>query len=114
VNAALGAATHRLPKPPKSGSRYGVGYLGVHDGRGGNVVFVDWWEQEHKLHHHVFFSAAEEPAQLRAADDADPVACAWDLCVIGHEHEAWVRHVLANPTGPDLEAYLADQLSGRV
>jgi hypothetical protein len=34
--------------------------------------------------------------------------------VIGHERDAWVRHVLARPDGPDLEAYLDDRLGGRV
>jgi hypothetical protein len=34
--------------------------------------------------------------------------------VIGFERAAWVRHVLANPGGPDLDAYLADQLNERV
>jgi len=31
----------------------------------------------------------------------------WRLKVYGitHEREAWVRHVLANPAGPDLDAY---------
>lgn len=114
VTAALEAAAAPLPQPLLSESRYGVGFLGVHDGRGGNFVFVDWWEQENELHHHVFFSSSEEPAQLRAAVDGDPIACAWDLGVIAHERDAWVRHVLGNPDGPDLEAYLTDQLSGRL
>ncbi len=102
VDAALAAAARRLPQPPLSKSRYGVGFLGIHDGRGGNFVFVDWWEQENELHHHVFFSSAEEPGQLRTAVEADPIACAWDLVVIAHEREAWVRHVLANADGPSL------------
>ena len=114
LEAALVAASRRLPQPPVAEARYGVGVIGVHDGRGGNFVFVDWWEQENELHHHVFFSSAEEPGQLRTAVEADPIACAWDLVVIAHEREAWVRHVLANADGPSLAQYLADQLSGRL
>jgi hypothetical protein len=34
--------------------------------------------------------------------------------VVGHEREAWVRYGLANPGGPDLDAYLADRLSGHL
>jgi hypothetical protein len=114
VAAAVNEAALRLPQPPVSEARYGVGFSGVHDGRGGNFVFVDWWEQENELHHHVFFSSKEEPAQLRAASDTDPIACVWDLCVVGPEREAWVRYLLANPGGPDLDAYLADRLSGHL
>jgi hypothetical protein len=76
-------------------------------------VFVDWWEQENELHHHVFFSSSEEPGALRAGTAADPIACAWDLAVVAHERSAWVRHVLAADL-PDVDAYLADRLSGAV
>jgi hypothetical protein len=113
VAAAEEAATRALPDPALTVDRYGVGFLGIHEGRGGNFVFVDWWEQENELHHHVFFSTPEEPALLRAAGADDPIACAWDLAVIAHERSAWVQHVLAADV-PDADAYLADTLSGVV
>lgn len=97
VTAAVKEAALRCRNPPVSEVRYGVGFSGIHDGRGGNFVFVDWWEHENEPHHHVFFSSTDEPVQLRAANDTDPSACVWDLCVVGHEREAWVRYVLANP-----------------
>src|SRR5262245_11962822 len=106
VKAALAEAARRLPQEAVSEERYGVGFIGIHDGRGGNFVFIDWWEQENELHHHVFFSPSDQPVQLRAAADADPIACAWDLSVVAHEREAWVRHVLANRSDPDLDAYV--------
>ncbi len=114
INASLSAATTHLPQPPVTDVRYGVGFVGIHDGRGGNFVFVDWWEQENELHHQVFFSPSEQPASIRPASAGDPIACAWDLAVIGYERNAWVQHVLANADGPDLDAYLADQFVGRV
>jgi hypothetical protein len=113
VAAAEAAAVGVLPAPAVTPSRYGVGFLGVHDGRGGNLVFVDWWEQENELHHHVFFSTSDDPGSLRTATPSDPMACVWDLSVVAHEREAWIRHVLAADV-PDLDAYLADQLSGAV
>ena len=45
---------------------------------------------------------------------AYPIACAWDLSVIAFERAAWVQHMLANPRGPDLEAYLVAQLDEAV
>ena len=56
VAAGVGAGRGRLPAPAVTGDRYGVGFLGIHEGRGGNFVFVDWWAQENELHHHVWFS----------------------------------------------------------
>ena len=114
VDAATAVAFEVLPTPPASETRYAVGFLGVHDGRGENFVFVDWWEHENELHHHVFFSPSAEPAGLRPAVDGDPIACVWDLAVVAHERDAWVRHVLASEAGPDFDAYLADQLSGHL
>lgn len=88
-----------------------MGFLGVHDGRGGNFVFLDWWAQENELHHEVYFSATQRPGELRRGmPGEDPAACVWDLSVIAHEREAWIRHVLAAPEAPDLEAYLQDRL----
>jgi copper chaperone CopZ len=56
VEAAEATAADALPTPAITPTRYGVGFLGIHDGRGGNLVFVDWWENENDLHHHVFVS----------------------------------------------------------
>jgi len=109
--AAEVAAESILPEPAITESRYGVGFLGVHDGRGGNFVFVDWWEHENELHHHVLFSAAETPEKLRRQSEGDPIACVWDLSIVAHERAAWVRHVLA-ASDPDVAAYLADMTAG--
>ena len=109
-DAALVAARARLPSPAVTADRYGVGFLGIHEGRGGNFVFLDWWARENELHHHVWFSASDTPEALRPAGTEDPIACCWDLSVICHERAAWVEHVLARPDEPDLEAYLADAL----
>lgn len=113
VAAAEASAADILPTPAVTASRYGVGFLGIHDGRGGNFVFIDWWEQENELHHHVFFSTAAEPGSLRAATAGDPIACVWDLSVIAHERQAWLRHVLVADVA-NLDAYLEDQLSGAI
>ena len=112
--AALAVALARLPTPAVTDERYGIGFIGMHQGRGGNFVFVDWWARENELHHHVWFSASDAPGQLRPAGRDDPIACCWDLSVICHERAAWVRHVLGRPEAPDMEAYLADALEGPV
>jgi hypothetical protein len=114
VDAAVDAVRRRLPTPANTDNRYGVGFLGVHQGRGSNFVFLDWWEEENELHHHVWFSSRAEPTALRDEQPHDPIACAWDIGVLAHERTAWVTHVLANPGGPDLDAYLGDQLNAKL
>jgi hypothetical protein len=114
VDAAAAVAQEQLPRPPVTDHRYGVGFVGAHDGRGANFVFVDWWENEDELHHHTWLSSKQEPGRLRATVPADFTACAWDLAVITHERAAWLRHVLARAEGPDLTAYLDDRLDAQV
>jgi hypothetical protein len=114
VEAAVAAAQERLPRPAVTDDRYGLGFIGAHEGRGGNFVFVDWWAEEDELHHHTWRSSPEEPGRLLATGPNDLTACAWDLAVIGHERAAWVGHVLARAEGPHLDAYLGDRLDGKV
>jgi hypothetical protein len=114
VDAAAALAQEFVPRPAVAADRYGVGFVCAHDGRGGNFVFVDWWAGENELHHNTWRSTKEEPEALRPTAPDDFTACAWDLAVIGHERNAWVRHVLAGPDGPNVEAYVDDRLDGRV
>lgn len=111
LTAARGAARARLPQPAVAEDRYGVGFLGVHRGRGANLVFVDWWASENELHHHVYRANPGTPAALTDVTPTGSAACVWDLRVIGFERDAWVETVLANPAGPDVDAYLLRRLN---
>jgi prepilin-type processing-associated H-X9-DG protein len=111
IEAAKKVARERLPQPAITPNRYGVGFLGIHDGRGANFVFVDWWQDENELQHHVYIGPAGQPAQLRYATDADSKACVWDLHVMNFERQAWLTTILTNPAGVDLEAYLTRRLN---
>ncbi len=109
VAAAKRIAVDRLPVPAVSGNQYGVGFLGVHDGRGVVFVFVDWWANENELYHHVY--QGQTPDSLAYTMPAGTIACVWDLRVLAFERQAWIDTVLANPAGPDLDAYLACALN---
>jgi hypothetical protein len=111
VEAASKAVAEVLPMPADGDGRHGVGFVGVHDGRGHCFVFVDWWADENELHHHVFISPSDDPETLEDMTGSGLSACVWDLAVIGFERDAWVRTVLANPDGPDVDAYLAERLN---
>jgi hypothetical protein len=108
VDAAHEVARETLPA---TGGDYGVAFMGVHDGRGHCFVFVDWWADENELHHHVFVSPAAAPAGLEERTASGLSACVWDLAVLCFERDAWVSTVLANPDGPDVDAYFARRLS---
>jgi hypothetical protein len=111
VEAGKQVAQRTLATAAGETSHYSVGFVGIHDGRTSNFVFVDWWADENELHHRVFISPTDEPANLVDQTATGPAACVWDLRVIGFERDAWLDTVLHNPAGPDLEAYLQRRLN---
>jgi len=110
VEAAKRVAQEALPASPEEANAYGVGFMGVHDGRDFNFVFVDWWADENELHHHVFESPTEQPAELEEITHTGVASCVFDLQLIWFERNAWVEKVLANAQGPNIEAYLKKRL----
>jgi len=111
IDAAKIVVYPHLIDPTALQEGYGVGFLGINDGRGANFVFLDYWANENELHHHVYISPADKPEQLAYATPTGIAACVWDLRVMCFERQAWLETVLMNPHGPDLEAYLARQLN---
>lgn len=111
IEAAKSVAAERLAAIPSSMNHYSVGFLGVHDGKTANFVFVDWWAYENELNHHVYISPTDHPARLRDATPSGIVACVWDLRLMAFERDAWVETVLKRKDGPDFDAYLSKQLN---
>lgn len=114
VEAAKTVTRTHLRALQTDDSHYGIGYLGIHDGRGANFVFFDYWADENELHHHVYVSPADEPPALAYTTPTGLSACVWDLSVQCFERKAWVETVLGNEAGPDVEAYLGMQMVGEV
>ncbi|MEJ8569389.1 isochorismatase [Elongatibacter sediminis] len=114
VHAAREVASARIRENASQTHHYGVGFVGIHQGKTGNFVFVDWWADENELHHHVYVSPSAQPSELEYKTPSGLTACAWDLFLIGHERDAWVGHVLRQHESPDLEAYLGARLNGDV
>jgi hypothetical protein len=92
-----------LPEPAVAPDRPGVGLLIEHQGNGADYVVLGWWDRENELPLRVF---VRDGAAWRPAQGSESV-CVWDLEVIARERDTYVRCLLG-PTGPDVEAYLAD------
>jgi hypothetical protein len=107
MSAARRRAADALPARPDRVGAFGVGFLIVHQTAGSCFALVDWWVREDELHQRVFAASADRPASFEPLP-TPVVGCVPALGVLGHERQAWLRHVLANPAGPDIEAYLAD------
>lgn len=114
VAAAKAVAARRLRALPPALPHYRVGFLGVHDGRTANFVFLDVWADENELYHHAYVSPTAEPGRLTYVTPTGLSACVWDMRLQAFERDAWVTHVLRRDPSPDLDGYLADTLDADV
>jgi hypothetical protein len=113
VEAAKHLVSGCLPRPAATDQRYGVGFMGVHQGRGSSLVFIDWWANENELFHHACTAKPGHPVTFEDATRTGLAACVWDLAVIAFERQAWIDAVLSAPV-PDVERYLTMRLEGQV
>jgi hypothetical protein len=110
VEAALSTAERALPASSGRGTdgepdHYGVGFCVVHDAADRCFVLADWWAAENELHQRMYSAPLDEPEAL-TPHSSPAIGCVWELAVTDFERRAWLSEVLANPGGPDLDAYL--------
>ena len=108
---AQALACARLRESAADKQHYGVGFVGIHDGRGAVFIFVDFWADENELHHHVYIAPKDDLTRFTYMTPTGLSACVWDLRLLCYERQAWIDTMLANPSGPDLEAYLTRRLN---
>jgi hypothetical protein len=109
VRAARTRAAGVLPDRPDRVGAFGVGFLIVRDGADGCLALVDWWAHLDELYQCVFTAPADRPQALEPQLTA-VIGGVCELEVLAHERSAWLRHVLANPAGRNIDAYLTDTL----
>jgi hypothetical protein len=95
-----------LPSPAITHDRPGIGFVIRHSGFGADYLVLCWWDNQNELLQRVLVRRYGEP---RWSDGTGRFSiCVWDLQVIWYERNAFVKHVLSQKTGPDLQAYVAD------
>lgn len=115
IEEAIEIATHELPLDQQEGlPHYFTGWLIVHKGTAGEYVLLDWWCGEDIIQHRLYGRAIGDPSPFRLGWPQGACCCIWELAILWHEREAWVKHVLSRASAPDFEGYLADSLSGPV
>jgi hypothetical protein len=102
-----------LPQPAVTEERCGVGFAAVHQGRGSNLVFVDWWANENELFHHAWVSTPANAGSFTYVSPTGLTACVWDLALIDFERRAWISSVLSPPVA-SVERYLELRFEGQI
>lgn len=86
---------------------HGLGFCIVHIGEEAVWLLLDWWIAGGIVCQRMLSAPLAQPTQF-APVSTPALACVWELAVIAHERDAWVRHMLT--ARPDAPAYLNDVL----
>jgi len=84
-----------------------LGFCIVHMGQEAVWLLLDWWVPGGIVCQRMLSAPLAQP-NLFTTTDAPALACVWELVVIAHERDAWVRHMMT--ASPDCQAYLQDRL----
>ena len=95
-------------------SNYNIACLIVHEGREGVFSILNWWVDENMLKNQVFITTPDKPTEFKLISDSGIAFCVWELGIIWHERNAWIKHVLENPEAPEFSEYLNDTYSGPI
>ncbi len=105
---ARAAAGRMAAEAEGEGGSHDLGFAVVHDGEAGTWLLMDWWAHGDILCQRLSHDAG---AGFVPVDHRPLTACVWELAVLAHERDAWVRHMMRGK--PSAEGYLADRLDAR-
>lgn len=86
----------------------------IHEGTDGVWILLNWWTGKEMLRTNTYFTSFQEKDKMTLLPAQGSMACVWELPVINHEKNAWVRHILKNAASPDFENYYKDVIEGPV
>lgn len=104
-------AVHSGGGIPHDVDRYGVGFMIAHDAVDYAFALYGWWAREDELHQRIMSCLPNRLDTMRS-HPTRTIGCVQELAVTDFERRSWLRHVLTNPDGPNIEAYLGDHLEG--
>ncbi len=86
---------------------YQIATMIVHAGVDACYVLINWWTGENMLQNYVYIKK-DQDADFSLYSGDGMTACVWELAVIWHERNAWIKHILMQPEHPQFEQYLLD------
>ncbi|MEM9411314.1 MAG: hypothetical protein AAGA30_09390 [Planctomycetota bacterium] len=91
----------------------GYGFMTLHFGEEANWLLLDLWADD-ILRHFLFMAAHESPDHFVPGPDNGTMACVWEMAILQHERDAWVKYRMTNPDAPDFHGYLQDVLEIKI
>lgn len=91
---------------------YKIGTVIIHEAKDSILVVVNWWIYENVIQGHVYTSEYENPSKFLDISSKGLQFCVWEMNILWHETNAWVKHILMKNEKPDFEAYLMEHING--
>jgi hypothetical protein len=91
---------------------YKIATLILHEGKEGCFAIINWWIDENMLQNFVYLIEDGQDYKLFSANGI--TTCVWEMAILWHERNAWVKHVLMQNEKPDFKAYLNEQFNENV
>lgn len=107
ADAARTAVNAVLKEHAHDEDSHDLGFCIVHVGQDAVWLLVDWWITGGIACQRLLSAPLAQPDAFTPAS-IPALACVWELVVIAHERNAWVRHMLT--AEPDARGYLEDVL----
>lgn len=109
IDAAGSAIPNLLPEV--NDTVYGEGFAIVHAGEDAVWLLVHWWSDTCLMHHRMVSASLDAPTDFIHTVPETLIACSWELAVVQHERDAWVRTVQGQGPEASFEAYRTDVLA---
>lgn len=111
----LNLALQKIPEWLGNSQNYPIPHFKIacfimHEGEDAIYSVLNWWNIENMLHNHVWLTPKNKPSQFELFSEGGISFCVWELKIIWHERNAWIKHVLKNPSDPQFDKYLIDTL----
>lgn len=90
---------------------YGVGVLIIHLGREALFAVLAHWTGENMLRQETWVASREGPTRWEDISFSGLTTCVWELAVLCHERQAWIKHVLRPGNLSAMADYLKDVLN---
>ena len=112
AGASLPAAEARIPEllPEVGDNVHGEAFAIVHAGEDAVWLLVHWWTDTCLMHHRMVSADLRTPERFDRDVPDTLIACSWELAVVQHERDAWVRTVQGRGANADYAAYRSDVL----
>lgn len=90
------------------------GFIIIHEGTDGVWTLSNWWTDKEMLRTNTYFTDYQDINCISLDPKTGSMACVWELPIINHEKDAWVKHILKQVEEPDFDKYFKDILEGNI